>query len=154
MVSAYQSIGNEILLQAFIRKDDLMNTILKQYEDKINGTFSFFDRMIIKGHIFQLFSLFGRMLFLSPLDILLKGFFSCAAQVTSLIVSHVEGMTASRKRPLVYLTSYSMCNLIPSGSIEKEINGICGKKVSRNRVYNSPFLPHGILIRFPTPIPN
>ena len=33
-----------------------MNTILEQYKDKINGTFSFFDRMIIKGHIRQFFS--------------------------------------------------------------------------------------------------
>jgi hypothetical protein len=31
-----------------------MNTILNQYADKINGTFSFFDRIIIKGHIRQL----------------------------------------------------------------------------------------------------
>lgn len=30
-----------------------MNTILEQYKDKINGTFSFFDRIIIKGHILQ-----------------------------------------------------------------------------------------------------
>ena len=36
-----------------------MNTILEQYKDKINGTFSFFDRMIIKGHIFQLFLLWS-----------------------------------------------------------------------------------------------
>lgn len=26
-----------------------MNTILEQFKDKINGTFAFFDRMIIKG---------------------------------------------------------------------------------------------------------
>ena len=82
-----------------------MNTILKQYGDKINGTFSFFDRMIIKGHIFQLFSLSGRKFFLSSLDVLLKDFPSYAAQVTSQIVSHVENMAASQKRPLVYLTS-------------------------------------------------
>ena len=31
-----------------------MNTILEQYADKINGTFSFFDRMIIKGHILNI----------------------------------------------------------------------------------------------------
>ena len=82
-----------------------MNTILKQYEDKINGTFSFFDRMIIKGHIFQFFSLSGRKFFLSSLDVLLKDFSSYAEQVTSQIVSHVKDMAASRKRPLVYLTS-------------------------------------------------
>ncbi len=27
-----------------------MNTILEQFKDKINGTFAFFDRMIIKGY--------------------------------------------------------------------------------------------------------
>ena len=82
-----------------------MNTILEQYKDKINGTFSFFDRMIIKGHIFQLFSLSGRKFFLSSLDVLLKDFSSYANQVTSQIVSHTEEMAASLGRPLIYLTS-------------------------------------------------
>ena len=82
-----------------------MSTILEQYEDKINGTFSFFDRMIIKGHIFQLFSLSGRKFFLSSLDVLLKDFSAYAAQVTEQIVSHVEAMASDSKRPLVYLTS-------------------------------------------------
>lgn len=82
-----------------------MNTILEQYEDKINGTFSFFDRMIIKGHIFQLFSLSGRKFFLSSLDVLLKDFSSYANQVTSQIVAHTEEMAASLNRPLIYLTS-------------------------------------------------
>ena len=27
-----------------------MNTILEQFQKKINGTFAFFDRMIIKGY--------------------------------------------------------------------------------------------------------
>ena len=82
-----------------------MNTILKQYEDKINGTFSFFDRMIIKGHIFQLFSLSGRKFLLSSLDVLLKDFSCYANQVTSQIVSHVENIAASQNRPLIYLSS-------------------------------------------------
>lgn len=76
-----------------------MNTILEQYKDKINGSFSFFDRMIIKGHILQLFSLSGRKFFLSSLDVLLKDFSAYAEQVTSQIVSHVENMAASQKRP-------------------------------------------------------
>lgn len=76
-----------------------MNTILEQYGDKINGTFSFFDRMIIKGHIFQLFSLSGRKFFLSSLGVLLKDFPSYANQVT------MENMAASQSRPLIYLTS-------------------------------------------------
>ncbi len=82
-----------------------MNTILEQYKDKINGTFSFFDRMIIKGHIFQLFSLSGRKFFLSSLNVLLKDFPSYANQVTSQIVSHVENLAAFQERPLIYLTS-------------------------------------------------
>lgn len=45
-----------------------MNTILEQYADKINGTFSFFDRMIIKGHVLQFFSPSGKKYFLSELD--------------------------------------------------------------------------------------
>ena len=82
-----------------------MNTILEQYKDKINGTFSFFDRMIIKGHIFQLFSLSGRKFLLSSLDVLLKDFSCYANQVTSQIVSHVENIAASQNRPLIYLSS-------------------------------------------------
>ena len=82
-----------------------MNTILEQYKDKINGIFSFFDRIIIKGHIFQLFSLSGRKYFLSCLDVLLKDFSAYANTVTDDIVSHVESMAASENRPLVYLTS-------------------------------------------------
>ena len=82
-----------------------MNTILEQYNDKIKGTFSFFDRIIIKGHIFQLFSLSGRNFFLSSLNVLLKDFSAYANQVTSLIVSHVEHIASSQKRPLIYLTS-------------------------------------------------
>lgn len=82
-----------------------MNTILEQYKDKINGTFSFFDRMIIKGHLFQLFSLSGRKFFLSSLDILLKDFSAYANKVTDQIVSYVENMAESLNRPLIYLTS-------------------------------------------------
>jgi len=80
-----------------------MNTILEQYADKINGTFSFFDRMIIKGHIFQFYSMSGKKHFLSYNDILLKDFPSYANQVTERLVDHVESMTAKEGRPLIYL---------------------------------------------------
>lgn len=82
-----------------------MNTILEQFSDKINGTFSFFDRMIIKGHLLQLFSLSGRKFFLSSQDVLLKDFTSYASLVTNQIVSHIENMASSQERPLLYLTS-------------------------------------------------
>ena len=82
-----------------------MNTILEQFQDKINGTFSFFDGMIIKGHIRQFFSTSGKGYFLPEQNVLLKDFSAYANQVTADIVSHVENMAASEKRPLIYLTS-------------------------------------------------
>ena len=69
-----------------------MNTILEQYKDKINGTFSFFDRMIIKGHIRQFFSTSGKGYFLSEQNVLLKDFSAYANQVTADIVSHAENI--------------------------------------------------------------
>lgn len=82
-----------------------MNTILEQYQDKINGSFSFFDRMIIKGHIRQFFSPSGKKYFLSEKNVLLKDFSAYASSVTDELVSHVEQMTSDAKRPLIYLTS-------------------------------------------------
>lgn len=82
-----------------------MNTILEQYKDKINGTFSFFDRMIIKGHIRQFFSPSGKKFFLSEQNILLKDFSAYANRVTDDIVSYAETFTRSHNRPLVYLSS-------------------------------------------------
>ena len=82
-----------------------MNTILEQFQDKINGTFSFFDRMIMKGHIRQFFSTSGKGFFLSEQNVLFKDFSAYANQVTTDIVSHVKSMAASEKRPLIYLAS-------------------------------------------------
>lgn len=82
-----------------------MNTILEQFKDKINGTFAFFDRMIIKGHIRQFFSTSGRGYFLSEQNVLLKDFSAYANQVTSGIIAHVEKLAAEAHRPLRYLTS-------------------------------------------------
>lgn len=82
-----------------------MNTILEQFKDKINGTFAFFDRMIIKGHIRQFFSTSGKGFFLSEQNVLLKDFSAYASQVTSDIVTYVEKMAEETHRPLRYLTS-------------------------------------------------
>ena len=82
-----------------------MSTILEQFKDKINGTFAFFDRMIIKGHIRQFFSNSGKGFFLSKQNVLLKDFSAYANQVTSDIVTHVEKMAEETHRPLRYLTS-------------------------------------------------
>lgn len=82
-----------------------MNTILEQYKDKINGTFSFFDRAIFKGYIRQFFSPSGKKYFLSEMNVLLKDFSAFANGVTNDLVSYVESMTASADRPLIYLAS-------------------------------------------------
>lgn len=82
-----------------------MNTILEQYQDKINGTFSFFDRMIIKGHIRQFFSPSGKNHFLSYNNILLKDFPAYAQSVTKLLCEHIEKLAADSNRPVIYLPS-------------------------------------------------
>jgi len=79
--------------------------IVDQYADKINGTFSFFDRMIIKGHIRQFYSPSGKKHFLSYNNVLLKDFGSYANEVTGNLCKHVEEYTKSMGRPLIYLTS-------------------------------------------------
>lgn len=82
-----------------------MSTILEQYDDKINGTFSFFDRIILKGHIRQFFSASGKKYFLSEQNVLLKDFSSYANHITENLVSYVEKYTSDQKRPLIYLSS-------------------------------------------------
>jgi hypothetical protein len=82
-----------------------MKTILEQFQDKINGSFSFFDRMIIKGHINQFFSTSGKGFFLSQHNVLLKDFSSYANQITQGIVSHVTDLAGKEGRPLIYLPS-------------------------------------------------
>lgn len=82
-----------------------MNTILNQYNDKINGTFSFFDRMIIKGHILQFFSPSGKKHYLSYNNILTKNFSKHASEVTEELVRYVETFTTDNERPLIYLSS-------------------------------------------------
>ena len=76
-----------------------MNTILEQFQKKINGTFAFFDRMIIKGYLFPFFSVSGRMYFLSQMNLLLKDFSAYANQMTNDLVSYVEKMAAKEGRP-------------------------------------------------------
>lgn len=82
-----------------------MNTIIEQYQEKIKGTFSFFDRIIIKGHIRQFFSPSGKKHFLSHNNILLKDFSAYAQSVTEKLCEHIEKITSNFNRPLVYLTS-------------------------------------------------
>ena len=83
-----------------------MSNILTQYKDKINGTFSFFDRMIIKGHLRSFFH--AMMYFLNAQNVLLKDYGAYVKGVTEKIKKHVIQYTNEQSRPLIYLSSPSI----------------------------------------------
>ena len=70
--------------------------IIEKFNDKIKGVLSGFDRMIIKGHLRQLFSDSGKRYFLSQEDVLLKDFGEYAEGITKTIKDHVTE-TGGRK---------------------------------------------------------
>lgn len=80
-----------------------MKNILEQYSGKINGVFSFFDRMILTGYIRSFFN--SMPYFLSEENILLKDYGGYAQEMTSDIKQHVSHYTQSLSRPMVYLNS-------------------------------------------------
>jgi hypothetical protein len=79
--------------------------IIEKFKDKINGVLCAFDRMIIKGHIMQLFSDSGKRYFLAQEGILLKDFGEYAEKVTKSIKENIEAMAKKTGRPLIYLNS-------------------------------------------------
>ncbi|MCL6592322.1 MAG: hypothetical protein K6U80_20555 [Firmicutes bacterium] len=79
--------------------------IIEKFQDKINGSLSGYDRMIIKGHLRQFFSPSGKRHYLSQENVLLKDFGEYAKGVTTKIKEHVEKMAEERERPLIYLNS-------------------------------------------------
>lgn len=76
---------------------------LEQYSGKINGVFSFFDRMIFTGYIRSFFN--AMLYFLSAENVLLKDYGDYAQKVTADIKQHVSHYTESLSCPLVYLNS-------------------------------------------------
>jgi len=79
--------------------------IIDKFKDKINGVLTGFDRMIIKGHIMQLFSDSGKRYFLSQENVLLKDFGEYAEKVTKSLKENVEKILEEASRPLIYLNS-------------------------------------------------
>ena len=79
--------------------------ILKQYSDHINGTFSFFDRIIIKGYITRFFTVNGAGSFASQCGLLLKDFSAYAQGVTEELKKNVKNYTESLGRNLIYVRS-------------------------------------------------
>ena len=86
-----------------------MCKILEQYSDKINGLFSFFDRMIINGYFRPLLSEQIRGGALYQLGVLYKDFKSYFMDITNSIISNIENSAAELGRPVKYLSSAKSC---------------------------------------------
>lgn len=79
--------------------------ILKQYSDRINGTFSFFDRIIIKGYLNRFFTVNGAGSYASQCGVKLKDFSAYAQNVTEELKKNVQDYTKAAGRPLEYVPS-------------------------------------------------
>ena len=79
--------------------------ILEQYADRINGTFSFFDRIIIKGYINRFFTSSGAGSYASQCGVLLKDFSAFAQGVTENLKDSIKTYTESNGRELIYVRS-------------------------------------------------
>ena len=86
-----------------------MYTMIKQYADKIRGTFSFFDRMILNGYILPLLAEQMRAGALSQLGILYKDFKTYFTAVTDTSKSNIENHASKFGHPVRYLVSPSIC---------------------------------------------
>ena len=82
-----------------------MCAIMDQFGDKVKGTFSFFDRIIMDGYIRPLVLEYARANALRELNVLYKDYKSYFTSVTEQIKERVEAIAGELGRPLVYLTS-------------------------------------------------
>lgn len=79
--------------------------ILKQYSGRINGTFSFFDRIIIKGYLTRFFTFNGAGSYATQCGVKLKDFSAYAQKVTEELKKSIQEYTEASGRPLVYVPS-------------------------------------------------
>lgn len=79
--------------------------ILPNYEDKINGVLSTFDRMLFKGHLGFLYRAGNMSYFLNKQGILIKDFPAYAEKCTELVKRHAKEFASKYGRPYVYLDS-------------------------------------------------
>ena len=82
-----------------------MYKMLEQYSDKIKGTFSFFDRMIINGYLMPLMNEHSRAGSLYQLGVPYKDFKSYFSAVTEAMKSRIEDRASELGRPVEYLSS-------------------------------------------------
>jgi len=79
--------------------------IIKLNEEKINGTFETFDRMIINGYILQLCNYRQFLYYLIQNNILLKNFDKFALEQTDSLCHHIENYIKDNGVELKYLNS-------------------------------------------------
>ena len=82
-----------------------MCAIMEQFADKVKGTFSFFDRMIIDGYIRPLALEYSRAHSLYQLHVRYKDYTSFFMSVTEQIKERIEGTARMQGRPVLYLSS-------------------------------------------------
>ena len=82
-----------------------MCKMIDQYSDKIKGTFSFFDRMIINGYLNPLMNEHSRPGALAQLGVLHKNYKDYFMQVTNSIIRQIEDGATELERPVIYLSS-------------------------------------------------
>ena len=98
-------VSNRILIQKNTLKGSTYMNILEQYKDSINGTFSFFDRIIIKGHLNQFFTSNGAGAYASKCNVLLKDFSKYAEGITNDLKQYVEDYAKNSNRRIIYVNS-------------------------------------------------
>ena len=82
-----------------------MCKMINQFADKIKGTFSFFDRMILNGYFRPLLSEQARIGYLYAMGIPLRDFTDYFKTVTDQLAKQIEDSAGELGRPVVYLPS-------------------------------------------------
>ena len=82
-----------------------MCKMINQFADKIKGTFSFFDRMIINGYFRPLLSEQTRIGYLYSMGIPLRDFTGYFKAVTNQLTRQIEDSAEELGRPVIYLPS-------------------------------------------------
>ena len=102
-------IGSGISVLPRAQEVDSMCKMLDQYADKIKGSFSFFDRLIINGYIRSFIAEEMRPYALSKLGVLYKDFKGYFTGITDELKAHIENSAAELGRPVIFLPASSTC---------------------------------------------
>lgn len=85
-----------------------MNSFVNKYAQKIKGTLSGWDRIVLRGNILNLCYTEGILSFLLATNVLLKDFTQFAQEKTAKLLAAAELVAPSQDRPYTYLSSSSV----------------------------------------------